>query len=547
MLSDIKRNIINWYPFKKNSTVLEIGVEIGEVTKELCLKNEKVVSVKLKKDATEYNYSKDNLEVFSCRLENIKLEEKFDYVVLIGTLDKAEEILQDENAELILLKYAKEHLKDDGKILIACDNKLGIDKSSVLNDGKYKLSKSILNNMFKTLDLDNKKYYYVLPNYRTPNVIFTDDYLPNEESITRNFTLYSDKEIVFSEQVKRYRDLIQENREYFKDFANSFFIELSQNKIQDNDIKFVSFSNIRKSEYRIKTIINSKYVTKEAVDEKSSKHIESTKNNINIMQNSNIKTIDSYDDEKIISQFQNNVNTLDKVILEKFQNNDIKEGIKQIRDFMQFIITNFEKSDSEKNVFDKYNISYTKDQIQNLHFIKNGLWDLIFQNCFYINNEYYFYDQEWYEENIPVEFIIYRAILYCTSLNKYVSNEELYNNIGIDAANLRVFRILDDALQRNIRDNDIWNIHCSQNTIEKVTNMAKGKVQEYERLLYDLRAEKIALQNEILNKNHEIKYKEEIIKEKDDIINGIYNSGTWKMTEPLRKLKKIIKNKKGSI
>ena len=42
MLSNIKRNIINWYPFKPNSTVLEIGLEIGKVTEELCIKNEKV-------------------------------------------------------------------------------------------------------------------------------------------------------------------------------------------------------------------------------------------------------------------------------------------------------------------------------------------------------------------------------------------------------------------------------------------------------------------------------------------------------------------------
>ena len=75
MLSDIKRNIVNWYPFKQNATVLEIGVEIGEVTNELCLKNEKVISIKIQKDATEYNYNKENLEVFCGKLENINIEE----------------------------------------------------------------------------------------------------------------------------------------------------------------------------------------------------------------------------------------------------------------------------------------------------------------------------------------------------------------------------------------------------------------------------------------------------------------------------------------
>lgn len=544
MLSDIKRNIINWYPFKQNATVLEIGVEIGEITEELCAKNKRVVSIKLQKDATEYSYNKENLEVMSCKLENIKLDEKFDYITLIGTLDKAEEIIQSENSAIILLEYAKNHLKKDGKILIACDNKLGIDKFSVLNNNQYKLGRNSLNKMFRTLNLMNSKYYYVLPNYQTPNVIFTDEYLPNEENITRNFTLYSNNDIILFEQVKKYRDLLQENNELFKDFANSFFIEVSQNRIEDNDIKFISFSNIRKSEYRIKTTIGSKYVRKSAINDKSKAQIQSIKNNIDIMKKSGIKTIDSYDEEQIVSKFQNNASTLDKIILEKFKNNQISEGIQEIKKFMQFIIDNFEKSKDEINVFDRYNINYNKYDIQKLHFIKNGLWDLIFQNCFYLNNEYYFYDQEWYEEDIPVEFIIYRAILYCTSLGKYISNEELYNSVGINSANLNLFRQLDDIFQNNIRDNDIWKLHCSQNTLEKV---ATYKANEYEKQIEQLRQEKIELQNMIAQKDEIIELKGQEIRQKQDEINGIYNSGTWKMTEPLRKIRKIIKKRKDAI
>ena len=161
MLSDIKRNIVNWYPFKQNATVLEIGVEIGEVTNELCLKNEKVISIKIQKDATEYNYNKENLEVFCGKLENINVEEKFDYVTLIGTLDYAEEILQTENAAKVLLEYAKSHLKEDGKILIACDNKLGLDKTTILNKREYKFTRNILNSIFKEEKFKNIKYYYV--------------------------------------------------------------------------------------------------------------------------------------------------------------------------------------------------------------------------------------------------------------------------------------------------------------------------------------------------------------------------------------------------
>lgn len=518
MLSAIKRNIISWYPFKENAQILEIGVEANE----LCLIE----------DSKKIYIHKEGLEC---------LNEKFDYVLLIGTLDYSDEILENENSETILLEYAKKHLKDDGKILIACENMLGLDKFCVYNKTKYKFSKNKLNNMLNTMNLENKKFYYVLPNYKSANVIFTDDFLPNEEHISRNFVTFSEEDIVLFDQVKKYRDLIQENQELFKEFANSFFLEVSKSEFEDNDIKFVSFSNIRKDEYKIKTIIKSEYVSKQAASDKSENHINGIKSNINIMNGSNIKTIDSFDEDKIISKFQKNVDTLDKVILKKLKNGLNLEAIQEIRKYSDFIIQNFEKSETENNVLDKYNIQYTQEDIQNLHFIKNGLWDLIFQNCFYINGEYYFYDQEWYEENIPVEFILYRAILYCTSLNKYISQEELYNNIGINDSQIQLFRQLDNMLQNNIRDDFIWNHHCRQNTIEKILNDENLKTEKYRKQIEELKAENQALKNDIIQKDEVIISKEQIISHKQDIINGIYNSSIWKMTEPLRKIRRFIK------
>ena len=42
--------------------------------------------------------------------------------------------------------------------------------------------------------------------------------------------------------------------------------------------------------------------------------------------------------------------------------------------------------------------------------------NLLIGECWYIgNNQFYFFDQEWNEPNLPVEYILYRAILYTIS------------------------------------------------------------------------------------------------------------------------------------
>ena len=74
---ELKRNIMDWYPFAPNSTILTI---------------------------------EDTLEDVG--------EQQYDYVVLIGTIDK--------NPEDQVMEYAKKHLKQAGKILMVIHNKIGI-------------------------------------------------------------------------------------------------------------------------------------------------------------------------------------------------------------------------------------------------------------------------------------------------------------------------------------------------------------------------------------------------------------------------------------
>ena len=54
----------------------------------------------------------------------------------------AKQELEMEEKQNMINSYAKKHLKDDGKILIACENQLGLDKLCVYSDMQYNLTKN---------------------------------------------------------------------------------------------------------------------------------------------------------------------------------------------------------------------------------------------------------------------------------------------------------------------------------------------------------------------------------------------------------------------
>ena len=161
-------------------------------------------------------------------------------------------------------------------------------------------------------------------------------------------------------------------------------------------------------------------------------------------------------------------------------------------------------------------------------FLNYGLWDMIFQNCFVIDNKFYFYDQEWCEEKVPINFILYRAIKYFPEIRFYLTIKELYKILNIDESMINLFEELDNKLQENIRNELMWEIHRQGKNVKELKT---------EKLTAD---HKVNLSNIALaQKEAEINNLKAEIDELNSDLRKIYNSRSWKITEPLRKLKNI--------
>ena len=118
-LSSIRNNLIYSYEFKPDSTVLEIGAHLGEITNLLCKKSKKVISIETVKERAEAIAKRceenENLEIMTGNLKDIQIQEKFDYITLFGVLEYAQNFFDEKNPALELIKYCKQYLKDDGK------------------------------------------------------------------------------------------------------------------------------------------------------------------------------------------------------------------------------------------------------------------------------------------------------------------------------------------------------------------------------------------------------------------------------------------------
>lgn len=445
--TDLKRNIISWYPIKENQTVLQIG-EDAQIFQELKNKTENVMVV------DEKNLQDDS--------------KKYDFIIWIGTFEK----LKTEKEMIDLLKFAKKTKTENGKILLAMQNKFGMkywagekvngnakQYETIISSSENCWSLPKIKNCLNGLKL-KFKFYYPLPDYQKTNVIYTDEFMPTNDSIdARNLDVFEgDNRATFSER-EAYKQLLNEEKSLFPFFSNAFFIEISEEE-NFEDIKYVSFGINRKKKYRLRTMVNKNYVYKTAYDKEAMTHIQKMANNIEILKRCKINCLDKVENDVIVSYYLKEAESFDAVLMRSYQTEGLEGIIEKINQYKTQILDKLliDKLDLNQTVFEKYEIFLPQSLKEKLHFTKNGLYDLIFQNCLVQNNELFIYDQEWYEENVPIEFILYRAILYFTQLRECEKQEHLYKKLGLIEF-VEYFEELDQKLQIQILDEKFWELH----------------------------------------------------------------------------------------
>ena len=242
-LSPIRENLLEWYDFGEGKSLLEIGSGCGAVTGLFCRKCERVVAVDLSKRRSTINAERNrdagNLEIMVGNFEDIQIEEKFDYVTLIGVLEYSIYYISSPDPFADMLKKARSYLKPGGKLIVAIENKYGIkywagateDHTGRPFDGitgydgvdrVRTFSRKGLEELLKKSGFSNTEFYYPLPDYKLPLEIYSEQNLPKHYPVSGNTPNYDTERMTLFNEEKAMNELIAEG--LFEQYANSFLV-----------------------------------------------------------------------------------------------------------------------------------------------------------------------------------------------------------------------------------------------------------------------------------------------------------------------------------
>lgn len=238
--SAARRNLLDWYEFDPGAELLEIGSECGALTELFSQRVKRVVSIEKSQDMAEINKYRnrtaENVEIICTDLESFETEQSFKYIVLAGVIEKASDYMKTEKPAADLLKKVSSLLAEDGEIIFAASNMMGLqylagladERTGIAFEGISKDSglytRSMLQKIFDEAGLKVTETYYPIPDYRMPEFIYSDEYQPLPGDYSLSPFSYSENSYKMFDETKA-ADVLLENGEW-DNYANSYLFIL---------------------------------------------------------------------------------------------------------------------------------------------------------------------------------------------------------------------------------------------------------------------------------------------------------------------------------
>lgn len=244
-LSEIRANLIDWIPMHKDMRILERNPECGALTGRLLEKAGTVTCVaedkrhadiirERHKAAKEELTILDEADFLAEDATEIQSGEKYDVILIVGSFYRYKGELAKLHAQL----------KPQGRLIVADANRLGLkffagcreeyrgtyfsgvegyedERDAALLPGCY--TKTEYMGYLRAAGFDELKFYYPYPDYKFPNCIYSDEWLPGEGELADNRRNFEGDRLQLFDERKVYDTLLKEG--LFGAFSNSYLIE----------------------------------------------------------------------------------------------------------------------------------------------------------------------------------------------------------------------------------------------------------------------------------------------------------------------------------
>lgn len=294
-LSPQRENIVSWLPMDKSMKVLEVGSGPGAVTGCLAEKAGSVTCVDLSRKRSLINAYRhqdcDNLTIKVGNFSDIEpsLPADYDYVLLIGVFEYGQSYISTETPFHDFLRIIKSHVKPDGRIVIAIENKMGMKYwagcredhlgtfFSGIEDypdggGVRTFTRGGLEKLLNGCGITDYQFYYPYPDYKFMNVVYSDRRLPQVGELSNNLRNFDRDRMLLFDEKNVFDMTIREG--LFPLYSNSYMVVTGPAL----ETIYSKFSNDRAAIYAIRTDVGERgmerYVRKYPALPEAAEHVE---------------------------------------------------------------------------------------------------------------------------------------------------------------------------------------------------------------------------------------------------------------------------------
>lgn len=477
IIRQIQKGLLQWYDFKPGSRALYIGDAASPMVE--CLRE---CGVKCVCAGLEDTLSEE-WEGW------VKFKGNFSYLISVADLERSEDPQK-------VLSVWKGYLSSDGHMLLGMNNRLGLryfcgdrdcytgrsfDGIEDYRRAYKKREDSFQGRMYDRYTLQRMlgetgfcayQIYSVLSDLGNPALIFAEDYLPNEDLGNRVFPTYYCPDTVFLEEEPLYGQMIRNGM--FHQTANAFLIECSMDGTL-SDVRHVTASLERGRRDALLTVIRRKgIVEKRAAYPEGAQRLEALIEHGQDLRTHGLRVVEAKLQDGVYQMPYVHAETGQRYLKQLLLKD--KDKFLAAMDHFRDLIMMSSECDNEG---------------EGSRILHRAYLDLVPLNSFFVDGEFVFYDQEFCEEDYPLNVLLFRMVssFYAGNMEfeRILPEKELFARYGLLSELDRWQRLEERFLSQllNKKELQVYHENCRRNAEVTYANRLRINYSEAEyRLLF---------------------------------------------------------------